>query len=185
MRGKWHFALNGGAVPLLETPSGVDSKHYVIFDSKIICDFIEAKYGGRMLYSSDPFQRAEQDFMISVFATIERNLTPVYLTRGKDRLALLELSKAFEKLEGWLINSKTGFFGFAIPTGSASASPHETPDPDYSMVDLYGFPLILRIYYSKGTDFEKKLYKKLFGEKKTYCPAIHRWVKLMLELKEF
>ena len=119
--------------------------------------------------------------MISVFATVERNLTPSFLMRGKNKAAMVELAKAFDKLEAWLENSKTGFFGFAIPTGLASASPHATYDADYSMVDLYGFPHVLRIYYTQCTPLEKKIYKKLFPKN----PAIHRWVTLMLKQEKF
>lgn len=49
------------------------------------------------------------------------------------------------------------------------------------MVDLYGFPHVLRIFYTQGTALEKKLYNKLFPKN----PAVHRWVTLMLQQKEF
>ena len=66
-RAKWHYLLNQGFVPILETPSFGDSKHYMMFESKIIMDFLDTKYPDAPLYSKDPFHRAEQDLMIHTF----------------------------------------------------------------------------------------------------------------------
>lgn len=54
-------------MPILETPDCVDSKHYLIFESKIIMDFLDARFTERTLYSKDPFLRAEQDSIIATF----------------------------------------------------------------------------------------------------------------------
>ena len=58
-RAKWHYLLNGGFVPMLETPDNGDSKHYMIFESKIIMDFLDRRFPEHPLYSDDPFLRAE------------------------------------------------------------------------------------------------------------------------------
>ena len=81
-RAKWHYLLNQGFVPILETPSFGDSKHYMMFESKIIMDFLDAKYPDAPLYSKDPFHRAEQDLMIHTFGEIDRNLFFVLVSRG-------------------------------------------------------------------------------------------------------
>jgi len=75
---------------------------------------------------------------------------------------MIDLAKAFEKIDGWLRNSKTGFLGYEIPKNSSRVSPHEQYEwednntigslqvqktPYYSMVDLYGFPPVSRIFY--------------------------------------
>lgn len=99
-------------VPFLETPPKGDSKHYMIFESKIIMDFLEAKFPVSPLYNLDPFYRAEQDLMMHAFTDIERNLMLVLLSRGKHNQSMVDLTKGFEKIEGWLRNSRTGFFGF-------------------------------------------------------------------------
>jgi len=179
-RAKWHYLLNGGFVPMLETPDSGDSKPYMIFESKIIMDFLDRRFPEKLLYSQDPFLRAEQDLMIAAFTDIERNLFLALMSRGKDKQAMLTLIKAFDKLEGWLVNSKTGFFGFAIPTGAVSAYPQKKhAKADYSMVDLYGFPHVSRIFYTQGTPLEQKIFKKLMR------PAVQRWVTRMLALPEF
>ena len=81
-RAKWHYLLNQGFVPILETPSFGDSKHYMMFESKIIMDFLDTKYPDAPLYSKDPFHRAEQDLMIHTLAEIDRNLFFVLVSRG-------------------------------------------------------------------------------------------------------
>lgn len=47
--------MNGGLVPVLETPSENGQKHYLMLESKIIMDFLDAKYPSNPLYSSDPY----------------------------------------------------------------------------------------------------------------------------------
>jgi glutathione S-transferase len=50
-RAKWHYLLNGGFVPMLETPDSGDSKPYMIFESKIIMDFLDRRFPDKLLYS--------------------------------------------------------------------------------------------------------------------------------------
>ena len=80
-----------------------------------------------------------------------------------------------------MINSKTGFFGFGIPSNQPSSYPQKKhAKANYSMVDLFGFPHVSRVYYTKSTPIEKKLYNKLIPK----CPAVHRWIVRMLALPE-
>ena len=60
-RTKWHYYLNNGFVPILETPiyNSAFGKHYVILESRIIMDFLD-EHLGLKLYSSDPFFKAQQ-----------------------------------------------------------------------------------------------------------------------------
>lgn len=105
----------------------------------------------------------------------------VMLSRGKDKPAMVQLIKTFDKLEGWLVNSKTGFFGFGIPDSAPRAYPQKKHEKaDYSMVDLFGFPHVSRLFYTHGTPLEKKIYKKLFPAH----PAVHRWVIRMRQVPE-
>ena len=60
-RTKWHYYLNNGFVPILETPADnpLFGKAYTITESRNIMDFLDEqlKLG---LYASDPFLKAEQ-----------------------------------------------------------------------------------------------------------------------------
>ena len=112
-------------IPILETPASGDSNHYLILESKIIIDFLDAKYPSTPLYSSDPFHRAEQDLMMQTFVEIDRNMMVLMFSRGKAKQSVAQLTQAFDKIEGWLRNSKTGFFGFQIPKNTSRSSPHE------------------------------------------------------------
>jgi hypothetical protein len=38
---------------------------------------------------------------------------------------MIDLVKAFEKIDGWLRYSKTGFLGYQIPKNTGQSSPHE------------------------------------------------------------
>jgi glutathione S-transferase len=117
-------------IPILETPASDDSKHYLILESKIIIDFLDAKYPSAPLYSSNPFHRAEQDLMMQTFAEIDLNIMVLMFSRGKAKQSVAQLKKALDKIEGWLGNSKTGFFGFQIPKNTSRSSPHEQYDWD-------------------------------------------------------
>ena len=101
------------------------------------------------------------------------------MSRGKDEQSMVALLKTFDKLESWLINSKSGFFSFRIPKGTPSKSPHDISQDTYSMVDLYGFPHVSRILYLKDTPLDY-----IFQEMIPSHPAVHRWVKLMINQPE-
>ena len=61
LRTKWHYYLNNGMVPILETPKDNPKfgQHYQIFESKLIMDFLNHKLNLN-LFSQDPFKKAEQ-----------------------------------------------------------------------------------------------------------------------------
>lgn len=82
----------------------------------------------------------------------------VIMSHGTLQPAVIKLEKALEKLEMLLRQSKTGYF-------------HNTET--YSMVDLYGFPHVSRIFYCKDTVMDK-LYQQLRVEER--FPFLYRWV---------
>ena len=127
---------------------------------------------------------------MQTFAEIDLNIMVLMFSRGKAKQSVAQLTKALDKIERWLRNSKTGFFGFQIPTNTSRSSPHEQYDwddnhnagslqqqkaPYYSMVDLHAFPSVCRIFYLQGTTMDP-LYQHFFAK----SPAVQRWINKML-----
>ena len=64
-RTRWHYSLNGGFVPILETPSQggkMGNRKAFILESRIIMDYLDKEFSGISkcgpLYDDDPLQRA-------------------------------------------------------------------------------------------------------------------------------
>ena len=53
-RTKWHYLLNQGFVPKLET----QNSKLTLWESRIVMDYLEHKYPERPLYEADPDMRA-------------------------------------------------------------------------------------------------------------------------------
>ncbi len=70
-RTKWHYYLNNGFVPILETP--IDNpkfgKHYVIFESRNIMDFLNDQLD-LGLYAKDAFDKAAQNQILNMLDAI-------------------------------------------------------------------------------------------------------------------
>ena len=64
-RTRWHYSLNGGFVPILETPSQggkMGNRKAFILESRIIMDYLDKEFSSISkcgpLYDDDPLQRA-------------------------------------------------------------------------------------------------------------------------------
>ena len=60
LRNKWHYYMNNGMVPILETPKDnpMFGSHYLIYESKLIMDFLNHKLNLN-LFATDPYKKAE------------------------------------------------------------------------------------------------------------------------------
>lgn len=79
-RAKWHYLLNEGFVPILETPNGSTT----IFESRIIMDYLEHAYNrdGVKLYSDCPEERSLQHLTMKLFDDIANVLYAVIMSHG-------------------------------------------------------------------------------------------------------
>lgn len=59
-----------GKVPALELESGD-----VLYESLIICDYLDEKYSQNRLHSSDPLQKAKDKLLIDQFSKVRQRLT--------------------------------------------------------------------------------------------------------------
>ena len=157
--------MNSGFVPILETPDRggkYGQKHYLLFESRIIMDYLESAFPEQPLYRPDPLQRAEQHYIMSIFDSMQAAMYGFIMTRGEVDSIVATLAKAFDKLELFLEKSKTDYF-----------QDSET----YTMVDLYGFPHTSRIFYLKDSALEDLYIKFAFEQK---YPNLHKWFKKIL-----
>jgi len=83
LRTKWHYHLNNGMVPILETPKDNPQfgQHYMIYESRIIMEFLDHKLSLN-LYSSDSFKKAEQLKLMDLLEKLPIYLLKIVLTHG-------------------------------------------------------------------------------------------------------
>ena len=164
-RTRWHYSLNGGFVPILQTPpeGGIyGNKLALILESRIIMDYLDAKFKGTgflNLYEDDPIDRAGQEMVMQTADTVASQLYVIIMSRGGLESSVVSLTKALDKMNQLLGASKTVFF---------------SGKDDYCMVDLYAFPHISRLFYLKDSA-QNDLYEKFNFEDKYI--HIFRWFK--------
>ena len=88
-RTRWHYSINGGFVPILETPSHggkMGNKKAFIIESRIIMDYLDREFSGVVkcgsLYDSDPINRASQEMIMAKTDSLASNLYVVLMSRG-------------------------------------------------------------------------------------------------------
>ncbi|KAG9484770.1 hypothetical protein GDO78_008073 [Eleutherodactylus coqui] len=148
----WFFEKHPlGLVPSLETPDGK-----IIFDSQIICDYLDEAYPGKKLNPEDPYEKAEQKMLLVHFNTITSSWLAIVCAKNKNE-DITELKKSFfekfKMLEEELTKKNTPYFG------------GET----VSMIDYMMWPWIDRLYLCDVTEYLEK------------TPRIKAWIKLMLQ----
>lgn len=66
---EWYLEKHAqGKVPLLEFDNG-----NILFESLIICDYLDEKFQQRPLYPKDPFRKAQDRILIDKFGTVRHN----------------------------------------------------------------------------------------------------------------
>ena len=79
-RAKWHYLLNQGFVPIVETPNAA----LTLWESRIVMDYIDDKYQGQglQLYETDPDSKARQLMLMKVMDDLADVLFVVIMSRG-------------------------------------------------------------------------------------------------------
>ncbi|XP_060782086.1 glutathione S-transferase omega-1-like [Neoarius graeffei] len=107
---EWFLEKNPlGQVPTLETSNG-----QVVYESAIVCEYLDEIYPEKKLFPSDPFAKAQQKMVLEEYSKIIPLFYKIPMTRvkGEDVSALEEeLKEKFSKLNKVLVNKKTKFFG--------------------------------------------------------------------------
>ncbi|XP_066457131.1 glutathione S-transferase omega-1-like [Eleutherodactylus coqui] len=140
-----------GLVPSLETPDGK-----IIYDSPIVCDYLDEAYPGNKLTPEDPYEKAQQKMLLEHFNTITTVLYTILFAKNKNE-DITDLKKSFfekfKKLEEELIKKNTPYFG----------------GKSISMIDYMLWPWFERLHMSDVTEYLEKM------------PRIRAWIKLMLQ----
>ena len=91
-RAKWHYLLNGGFVPILETPSG-----QTILESRIIMDYLDYAFKdqGVKLYADQPDDRVHQWLLMKLFDEVSSVLFEVIMSHAQSEEAVKKLDTAF------------------------------------------------------------------------------------------
>ena len=88
------------------------------------------------LYEDDPLLRAHQEMLMAKTDALASVLYVVLMSRGKEMTSLGTLMKTLDFLDMELGKSRTDFF---------------LDKPKYTMVDLYAFPFVSRLFYLKDS----------------------------------
>nr|XP_020456083.1 glutathione S-transferase omega-1 [Monopterus albus] len=107
---EWFLMKNPlGLVPTLETPAGE-----VIYESAITCEYLDEAYPEKKLLPSSPFAKAQQKMLLEHFSKVVPYFykIPAGRNKGEDVSELeAEMKEKFAKLNEFLVNKKTRFFG--------------------------------------------------------------------------
>ncbi|XP_053548400.1 glutathione S-transferase omega-1 [Bombina bombina] len=149
---EWYVEKNPlGLVPSLET-----SKGQLIYESPIVCDFLDAAFPGKKLNPEDPFQRAQQRMIVEHFSKLVTLMYKVLNAKKNKEDAspiVAECLEKFIKFDELLGKLNTLFFG----------------GDSVSMVDYMIWP-----WFERFTIFDMK-------ESLNKTPHINEWYQLMLK----
>ncbi|XP_049808624.1 pyrimidodiazepine synthase-like [Schistocerca nitens] len=98
-----------GKVPAIELESGD-----TLYESLIICDFLDEKYPSRSLYSRDPLKKAKDKIMIDHFNKVIQSMLKVYYHTANSNLNEDQLEEFFQGLDLYereLVERGKPFFG--------------------------------------------------------------------------
>ncbi|NP_001084924.1 uncharacterized protein LOC431979 [Xenopus laevis] len=106
----WFFEKSPfGLVPSLETSNG-----QVIYESPIVCDYLDEVYPGKKLTPADPFQKAQQKMTLEHFSKVTTVLYKIMgAKKNNEDLSTVkeELQEKLLKLDEILAKQNSLFFG--------------------------------------------------------------------------
>jgi glutathione S-transferase len=133
---KWHLDINGGFVPVWETPEGD-----IITESKVIMELIEDAYPkqGYSMLPEDPVKRAQMRVAINLIDPLNAAWYPIYFKKSIDEADVKNLHEKMQKIEDFIAANKKEGSPFAMGT--------ENP----TQLDAHLYVHLERINMMKGT----------------------------------
>ena len=109
----WHLAINGGTVPVWETPYGS-----ILTESKILMEFVEEAYPtqGYSLLPADPVVRARMRLGINLVDGLLGAYDQIYLKKSTNEEEVKPLKEKLQKIEDFLATNDKEGTGFAMGT---------------------------------------------------------------------
>ncbi|XP_068114491.1 glutathione S-transferase omega-1-like [Hyperolius riggenbachi] len=149
---EWFFEKSPlGLVPSIETSDGK-----IVFDSPIVCEYLDEAFPGVKLTPSDPYKKAQQKMLLEQFSGITAVFYKIFLAK-KNNEDITEHKAQFweklQKLEEVLAKHKTRYLG----------------GDSVLMVDYMIWPWFERFYLIDTQEFLEK------------TPHIKAWYNFMLE----
>ncbi|XP_066457113.1 glutathione S-transferase omega-1-like [Eleutherodactylus coqui] len=149
---EWFFEKNPlGLVPCLETSDGK-----IIYESAIVCDYLDEAFPGKKLIPTDPYEKAQQKLLLEHFSTVISALYKILFAKkdNQDTSELkLQFFEKFKAIEEALTKKNTPYFG----------------GESVSMMDYMIWPWFERFPLFDVLEFLEK------------TPCINAWYKLMLQ----
>ena len=135
---KWHMAINGGLVPILEFPDG-----QIIYESKVLMDLTEELYQdqGYNLFPKDLYEKAKMRIAIAQVENLGWGYFSAVLNKNYDDAIFDAVKKDLQKWEDFL-TSHVKEHPFAW----------NTPNPTY--IDFIIYPSMSRIEMLKGSAYD-------------------------------
>ena len=98
--------MNGGFVPILETPSHggeLGTRKAFILESRIIMDYLDREFSRISkcgpLYESDPLLRSHQEMLMAKADTLAGSLYPMLMSRAQHEASRGTLEKTLDFLD--------------------------------------------------------------------------------------
>ena len=168
--------MNGGFVPILETPSKgglMGQRKAFVLESRIIMDYLDAEFSTiarcGSLYDNDPLQRAEQEMLMAKTDQLASVLYGVLMYRAQDKASMATLTKVLDYMNLLLQNSSTDYF---------------LGKERYSMVDLYAFPFVSRLFYLKDSALHAMYEQFALEDRYPFLFKWHKTIRAQPELND-
>mmetsp|Transcript_20235 Transcript_20235/g.14935 ORF Transcript_20235/g.14935 Transcript_20235/m.14935 type:complete len:199 (-) Transcript_20235:214-810(-) len=135
---QWHLDINGGTIPILETPEGKTAH-----DSLVLMEMAEEMFkdSGYHIYPTDHFEKANMKLATGKYLSpLQSQATTFARSQCQDKEAQASLTATLKNLEAFLGKSKTQFtFG--------------TKDPQILDFQIYSILRQLILSEGKALDF--------------------------------
>ncbi|CAI9605493.1 unnamed protein product [Staurois parvus] len=105
----WYLEKNPlGLVPTIETSDGK-----IIYESPIVCEYLDEVFPGTKLIPSDPYAKAEQKMLMEAFSTVcTMRICVIWVKNNEDTTELKsQFLEKLKKLEEALAKKNTPYFG--------------------------------------------------------------------------
>nr|DBA15091.1 TPA: hypothetical protein GDO54_004348 [Pyxicephalus adspersus] len=105
----WFFEKSPlGLVPSIETSDGK-----IIYESPIVCEYLDEAFPGTKLIPSDPYAKAEQKMLLETFSALPPIFYKILFAKKDDNVTEFKAQffEKFKKLEEALTKKNTPYFG--------------------------------------------------------------------------
>ena len=139
----WHIGINGGLVPVWETPDGT-----ILTESKVLMEYAEEAYPtqGYSLLPADPVVRAKMRLGIALTEALGPVYFPIYLKKATNEEEVKPLKEKIQKIEDFIAANGNDTSPYAIGT--------ENP----TQLDIHIYVHLVRVAMMEGSAFHDSIF---------------------------